>query len=132
MIELLSLVEHGWGGARRCSLELEGRGVRVEHLIKGRLTPDELAMIAPRPHIRLRAVTRWQYPLWMWAALIARLGRRPLWLLIDRERTVLAVRGWCRLFKILPLVIREDDDGYQLLLDGRTVTLEALLQQAGR
>ena len=133
MIEVLSLVEHGWQGARQCSLELEGRGVRVLHLIKGRLTRDELAMVAPKPHIRLRAVPRWQFRLWVLAGLWRRLAsRRITWLLIDHPRTLRELAGWCRAFGVVPLVIQENDDGYQLFLHEQPISLDALLNRAGR
>ena len=128
--DMLSLVEHGWQGARQCSLALEGRQVRVTHVIKGWLRADLRAMIAPHPHIRLVSAPRWAFYFVVWPLVIAKTLRGRLgWILMDHERSRAELAWWCRLFGIAPVMIQEQDGGtYDLAVGGRAVPLEELLQ----
>ena len=61
MPELLSVVERGWQGARECSLILARQGIRVTHLVKGRLPSGVRALIQPVQGIVLRDAPPWRF-----------------------------------------------------------------------
>ena len=68
-MQAISLVEKGWAGARRLSIPLAQRGVRVRHLVKGRLRAEVLKVIAPHPGMTIRGVPRRLYRLAAWFTL---------------------------------------------------------------
>lgn len=109
------MVERGWRGARECSLALDVRGVHVTHLIKGALEPEVLAMIRPRPHIRVVAVPRWWFRAWLWGLLIVG-SVRGRWaaVLVDHERTGREIAWWCRRWGVGLARIHETAEGYDL------------------
>ena len=124
---VLSLVERGWSGARTCSLMLNIIAIPVTHLIKGWLNAEHRAMIQPRPHIRIISVPRPMFRIGMWLALAgSTLTGRLRWVLIDQERTHQEIGWWCRLFGIVPLMIRETHGGYELEQHGRPVSSAAV------
>lgn len=127
--EALSVVERGWAGARQCSLELSRRGIGVTHLIKGRLSREELAMITPVPRVQVRSVGRIWFRLALWAvagwmAARGRLG----WCLVDHERTARELAGVGRWLGIGIVQVRDRDDGYELLVNGRPSSVEDVFQ----
>jgi hypothetical protein len=128
---MLSLVEHGWQGARQCSLALKSRHVSVTHVVKGWLERDLRAMIEPHPHIRVVSAPRWAFRLWVWPrVIVGTLQGRLRWILMDHERSHRELAWWCRCFGILPVMIQErDGGGYDLEIHGRRVSLEELLQR---
>ena len=118
MPEALSLVERGWRGARECSLMLRTHGITVTHLIKGSLPAEVLAMIQPYSFIRLIDVPRTAFYLRLWPLLVwGTLRGRLRWVLLDNERTLQVVSGWCRWFGLSLVLIRETPDNYELLID---------------
>ena len=150
--EVLSLVEHSWAGARQCSLALGERGIAVTHLIKGRVSREELAMIAPRSvsppkaaqsatadcgpssretergvapaPIRVVSATRlWFRPRWWLMAAGLALRGRLGWCLVDHERTVRELTPLARWLGARVVEIRDHDAGYDLFIDGDAVSL---------
>ena len=86
--QVLSLVEHGWRGARRCSLALAAQGLAVTHLLRGWIPKDVVRLIGPHPNIHLVRLPRRTFHLWTWGWLAAStMTGRLRWLLVDRERT---------------------------------------------
>lgn len=127
--DMLSLVEHGWQGARQCSLELRGRQVRVTHVIKGWLGADLRAIIEPHPHIRVVSAPRWAFRFLVWPLVILRTMQGRLgWILLDHDRSRRELSWWCRLFGVIPVMIQEHDGGYDLAVHGRRVSLGELLK----
>ena len=127
MLEVLSVVERGWRGARECSLVLQRHGIKVTHVIKGRLSPDLQRVIVPYPLIRLIVVPRVLFRPCLWAALIAASVRGRLgWLILDHERTLREVSGWCRAFGITPVLIEERASDYRLLRDGSAAAVASV------
>ena len=132
MAEALSLVERGWRGARACSLALQQQGVAVTHLIKGSVPAEVLGMVRPYPLIRLVAVPRPLFRVWFWLYLLRQaVTRRPGWVLIDNERTLQELRGFCRRFGLALVVVQELAERYELSVEGRTVPLGEAFGLAG-
>ena len=124
---VLSVVERGWRGARGCSLELAAQGIPVRHAIKGTLSREILAMIAPREGIRVTAAPRWRFRLQVWSILIGEtLTRRLRWVMIDHERTWRELAWWCRLWGLTPVWIAEVAEAYELRVAGAPRTLAEL------
>jgi len=112
---VVSLVERGWRAARECSLDAQQRGLCVIHVVKGRLSRAVHAMIAQRPHIRVVSVSRRLFwpaagALCGWLGLTGRLHS----VLVDNERTLRRVKRWVHLSRIVPVLVREGRDGYEL------------------
>ena len=127
---VLSLVEHGWRGARECSLQLSQHHIPVTHLVKGHLSREVLAMIRPDPNIRIIGIPRVLFRMWLWrfvgpGTMRGRIG----WLLIDHQRTLSDVTWWCRRFRITPVLIRELPHGFELSVDGNTVSMADVFGQ---
>ena len=81
-------------------------------------------MISPYPLIRVLDVPRRLFPFYLWWMLISRtLTGQVRWLLIDNERTLRTVRWWCRRFHLTPVLVRECEERYELLVDGRVRSL---------
>ncbi len=128
MPELLSLVERGWQGARECSLALAPRGIRVTHLVKGRLPADVRALIQPVEGIAIADAPRWWFRGSLWSRLIwGSLTRRLRWILCDHERTLAAIQPWCGPMGVTPVLIRELAEGAELSVRGRVRTLSELV-----
>ena len=128
MPELLSVVERGWRGARECSLTLALQGIRVTHLIKGRLGPEVRGLIRPVQGIALVAAPRWRFRLWFWAHLLSgAIRRRAMWALFDHERTLAAAGPWCRRLGVSPVLIREFGERFELSVQGHPLTLAELV-----
>lgn len=121
---VLSLVERGWCAARDVSLRLAGRGIGVEHLIKGKVGPVK-TFIAPHSLIRLIDSPRQLFPWVMGCRLLwGRLTHRIGWVLCDNERTLARIEPWCRRLGVKVLWVREREAGYDIIADGKTSTLE--------
>ena len=119
---ILSLVERGWQAARVCSLEAEPHGVRVLHVVKGRLDRSVLALIEPKPHIRLVSLPKnffWPvvFPLMAWCAAISRLRV----VVVDNERSARRLAGWARALWVRLMIIQWHAGGYELREHGRVV-----------
>ncbi len=84
----LSLVEKGWSGARRLSIELSGTGIEVRHLSRGRIAPEIVAVITPYPKISIRGIpVRW-YRIAAWWTLLSWQFRPSLQaVIVDNART---------------------------------------------
>ncbi len=66
----ISLVEKGWAGARRLSIELSRKGVGVRHLVRGAIAPEFMGIITPYPGISIHGIpVRW-YRIAAWWALL--------------------------------------------------------------
>lgn len=121
---VLSLVERGWHAAREESLHLAGKGISVEHLIKGKLGAVK-ACIARHQLIRLVDVRRWLFPFAMgWRVLLGALTRRIRWVMCDNERTLKRIEPWCRRLGLRPVWIREKDAGYEIMVEGKATAPE--------
>jgi hypothetical protein len=115
----VSLVERGWQAARDCSLQLEGRDVTITHVMKGMVPRDVLALVEPRPWIRVAPVSRLAFRPLMWViVLVGGITRQVRWVLCDNERTWRELRPWCRRLGVacvevhlepLPFTLRIDD-----------------------
>lgn len=128
-MRVLSVVERGWHGARQCSLALDAVAIPVTHLIKGYLTPELRAMIRPYPHIRVVSVPRVLFRLWLWGIVLWQtLTGRLRWILIDHERTIKEIGWWCRVVRVTPVVIQQTGQGYELWVDGLSVSFSSLFQ----
>lgn len=128
MPELLSVVERSWQGARECSMVLAARGIRVVHLVKGRLAPEVRTLIQPVEGITLYDAPRWRFPLLLWTHLVAgALTRRVRWALFDHERTLASAGRWCRLAGVTAVLIRDSGEGVELSVQGRPLTLLELV-----
>ena len=116
---VVSMVEKGWGGARRVSIELAKQGIAVHHFVKGQLPDDLLAVLTPYAGMRITGwPVRWFRP-GIWALLLWRTltGRRPV-VLVDNERAAAWVKGWR--FSTAPVMVLEREDGRPLIrLGGR-------------
>ena len=66
----LSLVEKGWAGARRFSIQLSDKGVAVRHLVKGTIAPEFLAVITPYRGVSIHGISARGYRIVTWAALL--------------------------------------------------------------
>ena len=112
---VLSLVERGWQAARECSLDAEGKEVQVLHLVKGSVDPDVLALIAPKPHIRLVSVPRTLFWPLAWLTYIrwVMTGRLHA-VLVDHERSLRRVRAWVGGTSVRVLMVRQGHDGYEV------------------
>ena len=117
---VLSVVERGWRGARECSLVLRTRGISVTHLVKGSLSADVRAMITPYPLIRVIDVPRTVFRARLWGLLAWRtMTKQVRWVLVDNERTLRELGGWCRWWGLIPVFIRETTDGFELSVNHR-------------
>ncbi len=122
--DVLSVVEQGWRGARECSLILRTRGIAVTHLVKGSLSAEVLAMIHPDSLIRIIDVPRATFRARLWALLVWRtMTKRVRWVLVDKERTLRELGGWCRWFGLTPVFIRETTEGFELSVNRRVAKI---------
>ena len=124
MADALSVVEQGWRGARECSLILRTRGIAVTHLVKGSLSAEVLAMIHPDALIRVIDVPRTVFRVRLWVLLAWRtLTKRVRWVLVDNDRTLRELGGWCRWCGLTPVFIRETTDGFELSVNRRVAEI---------
>ncbi len=84
----ISLVEKGWAGARRLSIELSRTGVGVRHLVRGTIAPEFLSVITPYPGVSIRGIpVRW-YRIATWGTLLLWQFRPGLHaVIVDNTRT---------------------------------------------
>ena len=112
---ILSLVERGWQAARECSLAAQRDGVRITHVIKGRVDPAVCGLHPSAPGVRMVGVARWWFWPWIWLHAVAWRGPgRPCAVLVDNERAQRRVRAW-RLPEAMPVwLVRMGPHGYEL------------------
>jgi hypothetical protein len=111
---VVSMVEKGWGGARRVSIELAEQGIAVHHYVKGRLPGDLVRVLTLPRGVRISGLpVRWYRPA-VWALLAGRalLGRRTV-VLVDNERAMGWVSRWR--FSRAPVLVLEREDGGPLV-----------------
>ncbi len=131
MANVLSLVERGWRGARECSLILSARGISVTHLIKGSLSPDVRVMIQTVPHTRIIDVPRLWFRVATWGHVLFVGGRgMTRWVLVDHERTLRELSGWCRLTGVTCILIQPSGNGYQFSVEQRGASLDEVFGRA--
>ena len=108
----ISLVEKGWGGARRLSIRLSRQGVPVRHLIRGRLPSEVLAVIQPYDGVTLRGIPRAWFKVVAWVEL-CRAGRRGAvaMVMVDNQRTAQWMARWVPWLRDRVVVIEEQPDG---------------------
>ncbi len=84
----ISLVEKGWAGARRLSIELSRKGVQVRHLVRGTIASEFVDIITPYPGISIRGIpVRW-YRIATWGILLSWQFRPNLHaVIVDNART---------------------------------------------
>ena len=108
----ISLVEKGWGGARRLSIRLSRQGVRVRHLVKGRLPAEVVAIIPPYPGMTIRGVPRSWFKLAAWVELWGAMARGGAELvMVDHERAARWVARWAPPLRDKVVVVQEAADG---------------------
>lgn len=111
---ILSLVERGYQAARTCSIDLQSEGLSVIHLIKGGLSSEIRALIVPYPHIRMVAVGRHSFRLFLWSILLGLLlTRRLRTIWVDNERSDKQLHRWLQ-GMVDVLRIQQGTDGYEL------------------
>jgi len=92
---VLSLVERGWQAAREYSLKADRSGVRVLHVVKGRVARPVRRLMASSAPLHLLSVARvafWPvaWSLSVWFSLCGTLQA----VLVDNERSFHRVRRW--------------------------------------
>ena len=108
----LSLVEKGWAGARRLSIVLVRRGVRVYHLVRGELRPEVLEVLTPYEGMQIRGVSRRWYSVITWVTLLRAQVRGELMLvLVDNEKAFGWVSRMCPSLRDRLVLVQEADDG---------------------
>ena len=123
---VVSMVEKGWGGARRVSIELTKQGITVHHFVRGRLPDDLIAALTPYAGMRITGwPVRWFRP-GMWALLLWRkVAGKPPVVLVDNERAETWVKRWR--FSRAPVLVLEGQDGRPLLrVGGHSMDLTAV------
>ena len=132
MMRVLSLVEKGWAGARQLSIHLARAEGEVEHLVRGRISRDVLAVMTPHPGMRIRGIPRQWYKVIVWIRLfVAQRLRQPSLILIDNERTAQWIDRWFpSLRKSVVLVLEAPDGSPQVFRQGQVIEVGALLPVA--
>ena len=130
--EVLFAVERGWRGARECSRTLSRQGIAVTHVVKGWAPKEVRALVTPLPFVRMVWVPRWWFRLPLWVLLVAgSLRRRVRWVVVDHERTLREVSGWCKRTGVTLLWMQEHEHGYQLLNNGQPIPDTSEFWRAG-
>ena len=115
-MQVISLVEKGWSGARRAAVQLTHVGGNVHHVVRGRLPPglDEI-------FISLEGVTvtgispRW-YRAAVWLTLLQALWRHHATVvLVDNERAGTWVRQWFPSLRSRTLLLRDTEEAGPVL-----------------
>lgn len=115
---MLSLVERGWSAARQCSLRLTAQGQPVIHLVKGRLDHSIRQLIVLQPGERFVVLPRNLFRPVAWGLIAScAIARRVRWVLVDNERTLAELSGWCRRIGIVPVLVRQHRE-VELVIDG--------------
>ena len=69
---LLIASEAGWGGARRLAIELAEKDIRVDILIKSRVSKEVLDIITPRKALKIKPIPRQFFRLRLFLEIIMR------------------------------------------------------------
>jgi len=115
-MEIVSLVEKGWAGARQITMSAVQAGHDVQHFVRGRLSHVLLEALTPYPRMRIRGYSPSWYRVAVWGALV----RRTLTLsapivLVDNERAMRWVAQWFPWWRSRVIMVREPPDGPLLL-----------------
>lgn len=109
---VLSLVEKGWAGARRLSIDIVQRGGVVRHVVRGRLDADLRSVLTPYPRMTIRGVAlRWYWPAAWLELAVALAGGGPRLILVDNEKAAAWVGGWFPMLRERIVVVQEGPDG---------------------
>ncbi len=112
--EILCGVEDGWWGCRELSLAAAREGRRVTVLIRDRLEPDVLAMIATPPGMRVASIPRaWFHLRLLGAALAAGLAGALGAVVVTKPRTARRLAPVAALFRAPVYQVIETMDGYR-------------------
>lgn len=108
----ISLVEKGWAGARQLTIAWARQGIRVRHLIAGRVPADLRAIITPHAGMVIAGVPRRWYRWAAWWILLTALCRgAPAAVLVDNEHAARWVSTCFPGLRGRLLVIEERPDG---------------------
>ncbi len=130
---VLSLVERGWSAARECSLDIQGRGVYVIHIVKGRLSRAVHALIARKSNIHIISVPRTLFWPATWALFVGVcLTSRLRAMLVDNDRSYRRVGRWLHVVcprrgsrghrRVSLAVAKEDPGGYEVWIDNERIS----------
>ena len=109
---VLSLVEKGWAGARQLSIRFSPEGLRVRHLVRGRLAADVLACLSPYAGITIWGIPRRVYRAVVWLELLAAPLHGPVRaILVDNERSVKWITRWFPQLQDRVVLLQERGDG---------------------
>ena len=113
----ISLVEKGWAGARRYSIELVGQGMLVEHVVRGQLSAAVLEIITPYPGMRIVSYSRRWYRVmtWWWLASSVYRRRRTM-VIVDNPRAAQWVGAWFPMLRRHVVLIQEQPDGSPIVI----------------
>ena len=131
-VTVLSLVERSWQAARECSLDAQRHGIKIVHVIKGRVDRAILDLIASYPNIRLISVSRrWFWPAaWLvWVRLALSGGLRGV--LVDNDRAARRLRAWWPGLAVWLVKAGQGDERYELWADQKPVSPVRWYQQLG-
>ena len=131
-IVVLSLVERGWQAARELSLDVQPHGVRVIHLIKGRLSHAVYQLITQKPHVRILSVPRpFFWPMLGLVTIGLLLIGRLRAVLVDNERSFRRLRGWTSWASLTVTMVQQGARGYELRCGPEPLSRAAWSQLVG-
>lgn len=120
-VDIVSLVEKGWAGARRLSITMVQEGHQVHHLVRGRIPRNLLEVITPYPGITIRGYPAKWYRVAVWMILArAILTPRRTVVLVDNDRAESWVkRQFPRLHSVI--LVRETPEGQPIVVKDRVL-----------
>ncbi len=108
----ISFVEKGWAGARQFTIPLAQQGMRIEHVVKGKVADAVLAIITPYPGMRISSVSRRWYRFATWIMLLLAVPDRQLdMVIVDNERSAKWVGSSFPMLRKKLVLIQEQGDG---------------------
>ncbi len=94
-MEIISLVEKGWTGARQVTIDAVCAGHSVRHFVRGKLPRTVLEVLTPYPNMRIQGYSPRWYRMVVWGALVRRtLSMSTPLVLVDNERALRWVTRW--------------------------------------
>ena len=123
----ISFVEKGWAGARQVTIPLAQQGMRVEHMVKGKVADDVLAIITPYPGMRIFSVSRRWYRFVTWIILLLAVPRRRSldMVIVDNERSAKWVGSSFPMLRKKLVLIQEQGDGSPRIIRDLLVEVSA-------